>query len=274
MKLKQSDADLFFELMWALQFFVKQKKQLLPEIKTLQNYATLQNPDKKKLVRDAIFEQPELIDVFVQENPQKLSTEQLAIVQGWRHYVIDTFVIERVLKRYAVFIDGEDRVYGVLSLYDDLIDMIPKHALPFPVKTILLPFKGKIVYDGLLQGYNVMIGGNMTAGFKDTYLAAKQNQEIIESLDDLLQSSTTSRKSFAIKDWSEELAQLAQLAKALRGGAGQPPINSAAFSLIRASIKFAQVATSEEASFRQIEKCFDKVDRALGKAYSAANRMY
>jgi len=273
MKLSQQDADLFFELMWALQFFVKQKRQMLPEIKTLKQYAELSNIEKKKPIRDALYENPELIDEFLRENPQKFSAEKLEIIEGWKHFVADTFCVERILKRYAVFIGSEDRVFGVLGLYDELENLMPKHVLPLIVKAVLLPFKDKIVYDGLFASYNVWIGGNMSANFKDTYMSAKQNQAIIESPRDLIQPSTRTRKVVSAKDWSEELEQLAELAKSLRGGQGQPPINSAAFSLIRASIEFAQLATSEDATWQQLNKSCGKVDRAVGKIYSITERM-
>ncbi|MGQ9873268.1 hypothetical protein [Leptodesmis sp.] len=41
MKLSEEDAALFYELMWALQFYLKQQLNLLPEIKTLQQYPAI-----------------------------------------------------------------------------------------------------------------------------------------------------------------------------------------------------------------------------------------
>ena len=49
-------------------------------------------------------------------------------------------------------------------------------------KTILLPFRGRIVYDGMLSGDNLIIGSNMTRELNDAYNAAKKKHGIITTL--------------------------------------------------------------------------------------------
>lgn len=61
MKLSEAEAALFYELMWALQFYVKQQLNLLPEIKTLQQYIDASVEDKVQ-VREALYAHPNLID--------------------------------------------------------------------------------------------------------------------------------------------------------------------------------------------------------------------
>jgi hypothetical protein len=41
MDLPQKDADLFYKLMWGLQFFVNQQLKILPEIRSLKGYIAL-----------------------------------------------------------------------------------------------------------------------------------------------------------------------------------------------------------------------------------------
>lgn len=60
MKLSQQDAEWYFMLMWALQYFVKERLQELPDITTLQEYMAC-SPDENLQVRQALFEQGELI---------------------------------------------------------------------------------------------------------------------------------------------------------------------------------------------------------------------
>lgn len=54
MKLSREDADLFFKLMWRLQFYVNQERQILPNIKSVEAYAALPMSDKVE-VRDALW---------------------------------------------------------------------------------------------------------------------------------------------------------------------------------------------------------------------------
>ena len=61
MKLSEQEVELFYELMWSLQFFVKQKLKLLRKIRTLQDYSDCSQQDKMK-VRQTMYENIELID--------------------------------------------------------------------------------------------------------------------------------------------------------------------------------------------------------------------
>jgi hypothetical protein len=61
------------------------------------------------------------------------------------------------------------------------VDLIGRQ-LPFLCKTILLPFKGQIIYDGLLSGYNITFGSGIRRRLKDSYNDAKKRQGIITSL--------------------------------------------------------------------------------------------
>jgi hypothetical protein len=160
MKLSPANADRFFKLTWGLHYYVNQQRQLIPSINTVEDYADL--PLEEKLpVREALYTNPELFDGFVADNPLEFSDEELAIISTWKHFVEGEFYIERTLKKYAVFIGPDDVVYGVLGLYEGLNEIFPKNRLPLLVRAVLLPFQGKIVYDGLFQGANIFFGGGI-----------------------------------------------------------------------------------------------------------------
>jgi hypothetical protein len=57
MKLSMQEADLFFELMWALQFFVNQRLNILSSVETVTAYKELPTEEKLK-VRDALYKNP------------------------------------------------------------------------------------------------------------------------------------------------------------------------------------------------------------------------
>jgi hypothetical protein len=153
----------------------------------------------------------------------------------------------------------------VLGLYDDFDDLFHKSQLPRLVKAVLLPFKGKIIYDGLLQGYNVFFGSGIRGDLKEVYLTAKQNGRIIESLVAPKPQPITQKSRQPDKDWTADLDALDVKARKLRGGGGQPAVYSPAFSLIKASIEFGQLAVADPTDTDQLWKSFDKIERTLRK---------
>lgn len=260
MKLPEQDADLFYELMWALQIFVNQKFKILPNVKTLDAYSDLPSAEKMK-VRQKLYENIDLIDVFVKKNPQGFSTEKLAIVSKWKQFVSGDFHIERILKKYAIFISTESEVYAVLGLYDEIDEIFYKGQLPILVKAVLLPFKGKIIHDGLLQGYNVLFGGGISSGLKEDYMVAKQNGRIIETLEsDSKQALSVSKPG---KNWKPELEHLQESAKKLRSSRDQPALYAPIFSLIKASLDLGQSTVSNSKDLDTLWKQFKKAERAL-----------
>ena len=172
MLLEPQDVELFFRLHRTLMFFVNQRLKVLPEkLATPEEFAAL-SPQVRLKVRDAFLAHTDLIESFVDENPAHLSKDELAIVSSWRHRVHDRFYVFRELKKYMVFLSASDPAiaYGVLALSQPLEELIGPY-LPVLTQTVLLPFKDKIVYDGLMSSYRISFGPgirrNLTQDFKD-----------------------------------------------------------------------------------------------------------
>ena len=262
MHLSQQDAALYYELMWALQFHIKQTLNLFPEVQSPEQYADLPVESKAK-VREALYNDLTFIDRFVQANPQQFSDEKLAIVASWKHFLADDFYIERMLKKYTIFISRDEKVYGVWGLQQDFDTLFHPSQLPLLVRAVLLPFKDKIIYDGLLQGDKILFGSGISGDLKDIYLSAKQRGEIIENLTHSSSPSAVSVKS--LKDWTPELEELISRASKLRGGGGQPAIYSPIFSLIKASLELGHAATLDPNDEEKLWKLFAKVEQAVRK---------
>ncbi|MEO0455888.1 MAG: hypothetical protein AAF152_04800 [Cyanobacteria bacterium P01_A01_bin.114] len=275
MKLTPPDAKLFFELMLPLQWYVSQQAELLPKIKTFKAYKN--TPLENKLeVRDYLFAHPELIDQFVQDNPADFEPGDLAIVAGWKNFIHGDFFIERLLKKYSVFIGEKDRVYGVLGLTEALNETIDKRNLPLRVQAILLPFKGAIVHDGFFRWYNIYFGGGIKSSLKQTYLIAKDNNAIIETLapEEKISQAAAKPSKKPTQDWTPLLDDLAENAKRLRGGGGQPATYSPIFSLVRASIELAQLATAEQPNVDQLLKKGSRCETLLHQVENAIYRSF
>lgn len=263
MRLSEQDAKLFFDLMFPLQFFIKQRLKLFPEVTNQVAYRDL--PGEKRMeVRNAVWDNPNLIKEYVKANPDKLSQEHLDIVAGWQQFQQGNYMIERHLKQYTVFI-GDNKVYGVLGLLDELEEIIPRYALPLYVQAVLLPFKGVIVYDGLLSSYSVMFGGGMKANMKETYNTAKRKGEIVVSFDTAVQSQATAKAKKAMKDWQPTISALSEQAQSLRAQPGSPPTWGPAFSLVKAALALAETAVNtpedEDALWKQYNRAVQALNR-------------
>jgi hypothetical protein len=265
MQLSREDAALFFKLMPALQTFANQHLKIIRDLNSVEQYQNISN-DKRVKLRNALYKKPDLLDAFVQENPFGFPADELAIISGWKNFVAGDFFIDRVLKKYAIFI-GNNKVYGVLALAEPLQVLLDGMPFPSYVKTVLLPFKGKIIYDGLLEGYNIFFGRSISSSMTDTYRAAKQQGKIIQSLDAGWQPPES--KTRIRKDWRPLFDEIMENASKLRARADDPAILSPAFGLVRASLEFASLAIESQNNIKALDKTLRKVERAFRKAEDA-----
>ena len=182
MLLSRDDAELFFRLHRSLMLFVNQRLGVVPDVASPDEFAALPPEDRLEVTK-AFLDEVDLIESFIDENPAKLSGDELDIVLSWRHQVSGTFHVFRQLKNYMVFLSSADRpvAYGVVALTEPFEDVIGP-CLPQMTQTVLLPFKGRIIYDGLLSGYNISFGGGIKRMLNDSYRQAKERQGIVTSL--------------------------------------------------------------------------------------------
>jgi hypothetical protein len=183
MRLSRAEGRLFYKLYPALMFFTNQKLKVVDKMASeFEEYLAV--PGELRLeVRDALLVHRELIDQFVQENSAKLGSDELAIVSSWKQAVVGTFYILRYLKSYTIFLDDRKppKAYGVVAISDPLDELLGP-VLPVLTPAVLLPFKDKIIYDGLLSPYRVVFGPGIRRSVKESYREAKIAFGIITSL--------------------------------------------------------------------------------------------
>jgi len=265
MNLSPEDAKTFFDLMWGLQRYVNRQRGILKDFPSTADYAGL--PTEKKLkVRDALWKSPDLIDAYLEANPEALSSKEVEIVRTWRRFIKDRFFILRHLKKYTVFIGNKDQVYGVLGLADSLEAIAPTYTLPCWVDAVLLPFKGRIVYDGLLQGYNISFGGGIRSNLNQTYMIAKQKERIVSTLE-LEPSQAKPAIQKVSKTW---LPQLEEIASSISKLKGETALQNAAFTLLRASIEMVKSVENAPddldvlfAGERKVQKAITRFSKVL-----------
>ncbi len=183
MLLDPQAVEQFFKLQRALMFFVNQRLKVFPDkIATPETFAAL-SPQVRIQVRDAFLGHTDLIESFVSENPDHLSEDELDIARSWRHLVHGRFYVFRELAKYTVFLSTTEPTiaYGVRALSQPFEDLIGPY-LPVMVQTVLLPFKGMIVYDGLMSSFNISFGPGIRRGLNESFKEAKARHGIVTSL--------------------------------------------------------------------------------------------
>ena len=261
MQLSHEDASLFFKLMPALQIFANQQLKIIKGLKDVEGYKSISNRERIEL-RNTLYENPEIIEDFMRENPFSFPKNELEIVSSWKNFIADSFFVVQMTKKYAIFMRNDD-VYAVLALAQPLQVVLGGAPLPAYVKTVLLPFNGKIIYDGLLEGHNIFFGPGISTSVKNRYRIAKQKGEIIESLDTGWKPAPVTLKK--VKDWGPLLDELKEKASKLRSSSSEPLMYGPAFSLAKASLDFARVAIEFPEDLEKLDKALDKVIRASNK---------
>ena len=67
------------------------------------------------------------------------------------------FIVARYELEYTAFME-KDKIYMVKGLNDNIDHIIPYDELPHIAITSVIPFKGNLVYDGMLLGMPVRMG--------------------------------------------------------------------------------------------------------------------
>ena len=180
MTLDKNDAELFYELWFPLLDYVNKKYKVNTNLKNI-NGAEKLDPGEVKIVADHVWEHIGVIDEYLTDN--NLSDEHRSIVSGWKKCISGQFMLERHLKKGSVFISADTQeVYMVSGIITSWEEMFFYRPLPILLKATLIPFKDKIISDGLVIPYNVCFGKGYSSEFKDIYMNAKKNKSIHFSL--------------------------------------------------------------------------------------------
>jgi hypothetical protein len=194
MKLPDSQVERFYAIWRPLILFANERLGVVPGLPAGDGVESWDVSEVVK-IRDALWADDSLREAFLAENPAKLSPEDLAIVESWRHRRAGAFFVLRHLQKYSIFIaEKPSAVYGVLGLVSPLAEVLP--FVPCCTKAILLPFETHIIYDSLLVPYNIYFGKGIRSSLERTYKDAKERGAILTSL---LPASAPPSRSAAVE---------------------------------------------------------------------------
>jgi hypothetical protein len=277
MNLSTGDVRLFYKLHGSLLAYANRHLKVIPRAVTFESI--LEQPKAQIIkLRDALHSTPELLERFVAENPEHLPPEELALVGSWRHRVSGDLYIVRYLKPYTVFMSGTEppRLYGVLGLIDPLEVVVRSAPLPIWVKAVLLPFRDRIVYDGLITSYSIYFGKGFRTSINEAYNRLKESEGIIEQLVNEAggpQSRTHLASRLPRKpapDWRPALDEIVAQTERMRRA--DTKLQEAALSLLRAAAHLTQAALEDgrgDAAARQLRSvrmALTKVEKLLFQA--------
>lgn len=270
MNLPKVETDLFYKLHGSLLAFANRELKILPP-GTPPEQIRKQPLDQIVKLRDACYDKPAILEQYLTTNPDRFPTDELLIVASWRHRITGEFYIMRYLKTYTVFMSLKEPIhlYGVLGLIDPLEVVLRGAPLPTMVLATLLPFRDRIIYDGLISPYRVFFGPGIRRSANETYSRLKEREGIIESLvgpDGQLQIRTSlARKgpAKAAPDWRAAVDQIVAQAEKMRQA--DTKLQGAAFGLLRAAASLAQATLLEQDAEDEAAKRMKSVRAAVTK---------
>ena len=182
MILTPADSTRYYQIWWPLLTFVNAQQNVVDDFPE-DPYLEGVNPQVAVKIRNVLWKSPDLLDDFIRANPAGLPQQDLQLAASWKHRLEGRFVMMRHLKKYSIFLRQEEPptafgVLGIMSPFEEIIE----RSLPIMVEAVLLPFEGKIIFDGLLSAHNVYFGPGYRRNFNNAYRTAQELYGIKTSL--------------------------------------------------------------------------------------------
>ncbi len=194
MRLTEEEYYQYLNLHIPLIHFVGQQKGLISSSTTLEEFLSYPSEDKYP-VRNAFYENIDMSEEYIEKFSNSLSKEDKEIIRGFKDFKQGTFYVVKLTKKNAHFL-GEKYVYAVHALGDPF-QMFWGKNLPVMIQTVLLPFKGKIIYDGMFSSYPVHFGKGIRDSVKNSYVMSEGKFGIINELP--IEVSGNSSTSYSVE---------------------------------------------------------------------------
>jgi hypothetical protein len=180
MTLTDKEYKEFLRIHLDLLFYVGQRLKIISTNITFDKFVDLDLKIKAEC-RDKFIESDNLLDDYLSLNFDRLTTEQISILTGFKKKITGDFIIYKCLTNFAIFLNTKDnKFYAVKALGDSFDDFFDR--FPVLIKTTILPYNGKIIYDGFIKSSGVYFGSGITSTMRDDYKEAKKNNQILMTI--------------------------------------------------------------------------------------------
>lgn len=179
MLLSSEDAALFFRAWVTILIWVNDQRRVVPPFEV----PTPEGPIAPAIadpLRKVLWADDDLREQFLAEGARGLGGAERDLIASWRHRVDERFVLFRHLKKHSIFLS--EGAYAVIGIKSPLDVLFP--SVPTIVSTVLLPFRDKIITDGLFSSPGALIsfGAGTRRGFRDQYNEARGSGKVVTTL--------------------------------------------------------------------------------------------
>ena len=203
-RLSSEDYLLYLKLNQSLLAFVAQKLNSKSKVKNREDFLKL-TVEEMLRIRNSLMRNIQLIDEFAKSNPCNFTASELEIIRSWKNYVSGAFFVVKYTRDGAIFLEeaGKNpKAYQVLALGTPFSEVI---SIPPPVRVdaVLLPFKGRIIYDGLIKKDNILFGSGIARSVRAFCDRAIMEHGLVKSLPFTKQTGLSRRASGREDSWDE-----------------------------------------------------------------------
>lgn len=150
-RISNKDVELFQKVYYGLLEFTKNKyKFTINWNRNMKDDNLLESEAFKKLLKKFWDNHLEIVTEFCTLNPYRYSKNEIKIAEDIKRAVYGEFVLAKYYDAYTAFV-GDDVIYMVKGLADNIELIIDKEQLPILVTTAVIPFKNVLIFDGFLQ---------------------------------------------------------------------------------------------------------------------------
>lgn len=184
MTLSEQNAKKFFEIAIPLLLWVNKRTKKSKAVSKQAWKDKYFDARKARNIWNAIWERPELLERYVKQKGDALPEETMRVLSGWRKdFIPGPFIVTQYLDEGAVFISSQDgRVYLVSGITSPIEESLDKEQLPCQVKTSLIPFQGRVIYDSVLEAEPGVIVPQAAQTLNQVYQDAKRDGNLIRRL--------------------------------------------------------------------------------------------
>lgn len=267
MRMKPAEYDEWNRLIRSLDAFVARRSDPAAVGTTDELVDRLTQP-ARAAIRARLWADRGLLDAFLAANPDRLPPALLDEARAFRHAVTGRFFCERVLKRHAMLIQLEEplqvfAVEGLTDSVDELLGSASSDGAGVLLATTLLPWRGRIVWDGFVTVFPLRVGPGIRREYRDLYLTAKARGEIATTLGEAPKRAPAPPPSRA-----EDAALIEEIAERVeRLKLRVPPLERVARPVLRAAVALARAANQDDRD--ATIDATQALDRALRAVYRA-----
>ncbi|MFT4326152.1 MAG: hypothetical protein ACMXYK_01490 [Candidatus Woesearchaeota archaeon] len=155
--LSEKELRQFYKLKHSLYIFANKKINVLKHTNNWKDVEKNTSEEIMKIRNHIFLKEISIIDEYVQLNPNNLIEEELEILLNWKKAIIcKKAILFKHTNEHSLFL-VKNNVYAITGLMDSFKEIFDNYT-PVLIDLIILPFKNKLVHEGLFMPYNISFG--------------------------------------------------------------------------------------------------------------------